>query len=93
MVDKKHMDIIIDYVPENIKKIIESNVDMSEDIKAVIKGIKGEALAITDKGVYIIQHSGDCYFYDYGRIKTFKLYRELRRGKYLAGFQPAASLT
>ncbi len=74
--------IVFDYVPGNITKIIDKNVGISEDIRAVIRGMKDETLVITNKGVYIIK-KGDSNFFSYDEILEEEyVHRVYRRGRF-----------
>jgi len=74
--------IVFDIIPEKIRRIIDKNVGISEDIRAVVKGMKDETLVITDNGVYIIKKE-KCNFFPYEEIMDEKyLYRVYRRGRF-----------
>lgn len=74
--------IIIDYIPTNTREIIDVNVRMHEDIKAALKGVKGEALVVTDGGVYVIKEGRECHYYPYKNITGSKVSRKYRRGRF-----------
>lgn len=74
--------IVFDYIPENIRKIIDKNIGISEDIRAVVRGMKDETLVITDKGVYTIK-KGESNFFSYNDFLAEKyLHRVYRRGRF-----------
>ncbi len=74
--------IVFDAVPGKISRIIDQNVGISEDIRAVVRGMKEETLVVTDAGAYIIK-KGKSQFYPYDEILDEKyLYRVYRRGRF-----------
>lgn len=74
--------IVIDYVPKNIRDIIDRNITISEDIKAVVRGMNDETLVVTNKGVYTIK-KGKVNFFPYDVILEDKyVHRVYRRGRF-----------
>jgi len=74
--------IVFDYVPKKIRDIIERNVKISEDIKAVVRGMNDETLVITDQGVYTIKKE-KVHFFSYEDILDDKyVHRVYRRGRF-----------
>lgn len=82
MADQNSQEKIIDVLPENLKCLVMKEVHETENYLAVAKGIKGEALAVTDKGVHMVKESDRCSFFPFSEIAFVKIYRELRRGKF-----------
>ncbi len=74
--------IVFDSVPENIRKIIDKNIGISEDIRAIVRGMKDETLVVSNKGVYVIK-KGKCKFFSYDEILAEKyVHRVYRRGRF-----------
>ncbi|RQD77203.1 MAG: hypothetical protein D5R97_02920 [Candidatus Syntrophonatronum acetioxidans] len=74
--------IVFDFIPKKIGEVIDENITFSEDIKAVVKGMKGEALVVTDEGVYTVK-KGNCHFFPYDKILPGKyIARVYRRGRF-----------
>lgn len=74
--------IVFDYIPKKIGEVIDENIKISEDIKAAVKGMKGEALVITDEGVYTVK-KGNCHFIPYDKIiPSRNISRVYRRGRF-----------
>ncbi len=74
--------IVFDYVPGNIRNVIDKNIRISEDIKALVRGMKDETLVVTDAGAYIIK-KGKCNFFPYDTILAEKnVHRVYRRGRF-----------
>lgn len=74
--------IVFDYIPKKIANIIDKNIRISEDIRAVVKGMNDETLVVTDKGAYIIK-KGECKFFSYDEIQAGKnVLRVYRRGRF-----------
>ncbi|MEW5919702.1 MAG: hypothetical protein AB1796_01880 [Bacillota bacterium] len=82
MAAQDSLDRIIDVLPENLKCLVMKEVHDKENFLAVVKGIKGEALAVTDEGVHMVKESDRCSFFPFSAIASIKIYRELRRGKF-----------
>lgn len=82
MAERESLDKIMDVLPENLKCLVKENVHDQENYLAVVKGIKGEALAVTDKGVHIVKEADRCSYFPFSAIASVKAYRELRRGKF-----------
>lgn len=76
------LDRIMDVLPENLKCLVMKEVHDRENFLAVVKGIKGEALAVTDHGVHMVKESDRCSYFPFDSIAFVKTYRELRRGKF-----------
>lgn len=76
------LDRIMDVLPENLKCLVMKEVHDQENFLAVVKGIKGEALAVTDQGVHMVKESDRCSYFPFDSIAFVKTYRELRRGKF-----------
>lgn len=75
--------VIIDYIPKKTKDVIDKNIRMDEDIKAAVKGITGEALVVTDAGVYTIKEGARCNYFSYNEItEGKKVSRMYRRGRF-----------
>ncbi len=87
MPDKKALEAVIDIIPPKVKKIIDENVDAAEDIRAAVKGKRGEALVVTDRGVHVIKASGEHHFFDYGSIESVSIARVFRRGRFELGIR------
>ncbi len=74
--------ILFDFVPQKIRKIIDKNVGISEDIRAVVVGMKDETLVITNRGAYTIK-KGECHFFPYDKIEDDEfVHRVYRRGRF-----------
>ncbi len=74
--------IVFDYIPKRIGDVIDENIEVDEDIKAVVKGMKGEALVVTNEGVYTVKR-GDCHFFPYDKIVPGRnISRVYRRGRF-----------
>lgn len=82
MASRDAPDQMIDVLPENLKCLVMKEVHDKENFLAVMKGIKGEALALTDEGVHMVKESDRCSFFPFSEIAFVKIYRELRRGKF-----------
>ncbi|RQD77546.1 MAG: hypothetical protein D5R97_02095 [Candidatus Syntrophonatronum acetioxidans] len=82
MSDKSCLEIVVDFLPEKMRRIIDENVETDEDIKAVVKGIKGEAVAVTDKGVHIIKEEKEHYLFPYDKINRVRVSRANRVGRF-----------
>ena len=76
------LDRSMDVLPENLKCLVMKEVHDQENFLAVVKGIKGEALAVTDQGVHMVKESDRCSYFPFDSIAFVKTYRELRRGKF-----------
>ncbi len=75
--------VIIDYIPKKTRDVIDKNIRMDEDIKAAVKGITGEALVVTDTGVYTIKEGDKCNYFSYDEISEGKkVSRIYRRGRF-----------
>ncbi len=74
--------IVFDFIPKKVGNVIDQNVGISEDIRAVVKGMKDETLVLTNKGAYVIK-KGECHFFPYNEILEGKnVYRVYRRGRF-----------
>ena len=74
--------LLFDYIPKKVGNVIDKNIGISEDIRAVVRGMKDETLLVTDKGAYIIK-KGKCNFFPYDEIMTGKnVSRVYRRGRF-----------
>ena len=74
--------IVFDYIPVKIRNVIDKNVRISEDIRAVVRGMNDETLVVTNKGAYIIK-KGECTFFSYDNILAEKnVSRVYRRGRF-----------
>jgi hypothetical protein len=74
--------IVFDYIPTNIRNIIDKNIGISEDIRAVVRGMNDETLVVTDKGAYIIK-KGKSEFFSFDKILPEKnISRVYRRGRF-----------
>ena len=82
MATQDALDRIMDVLPENLKCLVMKEVHDQENFLAVVKGIKGEALAVTDQGVHMVKESDRCSYFPFDSIAFVKTYRELRRGKF-----------
>ncbi|GEM_PF-2037085 len=82
MSDKSCLETVVDFLPEKMRKIIDENVNPDEDIKAVVKGIKGEAVAVTDQGVHIIKEEREHYLFPYDKINRIRVSRANRVGRF-----------
>lgn len=84
MAAQDRVELIIDVLPENLRCLVMNGVQDEEHILATVEGIKGEALAVTDKGVHIVKdkETDQCGFFPFSDIAAIKIYRELRRGKF-----------
>ncbi len=76
------LDKIMDVLPEDLKCLVMKEVHNQENYLAVVQGIKGEAVAVTDEGVHIVKEADRCSFFPFSAIAFVKIYRELRRGKF-----------
>lgn len=75
--------LVIDYIPDHTRETINKNIGTSEDIKALVKGMKSEALVVTDQGVHIAKRRDKCTFFSYDRILPGKtIFRVYRRGRF-----------
>lgn len=81
MADRATLDRIIDVLPEKLKCLVMKNVHEQDNFLAVVKGIKGEAIAVTDEGVHMVKEDDRCSYFPFSAIAFVKVYRELRRGK------------
>ena len=81
MAAREALNQIMDVLPENLKCLVRKELH-EENYQAVVKGIKGEALAVTDKGVHMVKEAERCSFFPFSAIASVKIYRELRRGKF-----------
>lgn len=75
--------LVIDFVPDDTRKVIDQGLGDYENIKALAKGMNNETLVVTDMGVHVIKPEGRCVFFSYDDILPGqKIFRVFRRGRF-----------